>query len=106
MAKKHTTGLDARCRDSDGEIHHKRGDTLIGTLRQTYGADFARGYRSDAKLSTVLASTGTESLAEYLRHSRRGKRFSVSVKSSDISNTILSRTTELFEPALKNLAKK
>jgi hypothetical protein len=40
-------GLDQRCRDLDGEIRRKRGDTLVGTLRKTYGPDFAPGVRSD-----------------------------------------------------------
>ena len=33
------TGLDDRCRDADGEIRRKRGDTLVGTLREEYGPD-------------------------------------------------------------------
>lgn len=44
------TGLDDRCRDRDGEIRQKRGDTRVGTLRETYGADFAPGVRSDTRL--------------------------------------------------------
>jgi hypothetical protein len=36
-------GLDGRHRDKDGEISKKHGNTLIGTLRETYGPDFARG---------------------------------------------------------------
>jgi len=34
-------GLDRRCRDENGSIRRKRGDTLAGTLRQEYGPDFA-----------------------------------------------------------------
>jgi hypothetical protein len=41
------TGLDHRCRDLDGEIRQKRGDTLVRTLRKTYGPDFAPGVRSE-----------------------------------------------------------
>jgi hypothetical protein len=52
-------GLDQRCRDLDGEIRQKRGDTLIGTLRKTYGPDFAPGIRSDARLDTVRDRTGS-----------------------------------------------
>src|SRR3984885_3505739 len=48
--KSDNVGLDSRLRDRDGEIRHKRSDTLIGTLRETYGDDFAKGYRSDATL--------------------------------------------------------
>ena len=52
--KKHCdTGLDDRCRDNDGEIRRKRGDTLVGTLRKIYGPDFAPGVRSDARLDTL-----------------------------------------------------
>jgi hypothetical protein len=61
------TGLDSRCRDSDGEIRHKRSDTLVGTLRQTYGDDFAKGYRSDAKLGTVLDRERAVTLSDLLK---------------------------------------
>lgn len=61
------TGLDNRCRDADGEIRHKRSDTLIGTLRETYGPDFAAGYRSDAQLGTVLRNENARTLSELLR---------------------------------------
>ena len=47
MSEHCKTGLDDRCRDLDGEIRQKRGDTLVGTLRKTYGPDFAPGVRSD-----------------------------------------------------------
>jgi hypothetical protein len=68
MAKKSCPpGLDDRCRDGDGEIRHKRSDTKIGTLRETYGADFAPGIRSDAKLGTLLEREGMSTLSEYLK---------------------------------------
>jgi len=68
MAKRDcNTGLDNRYRDTDGEIRHKRSDTLVGTLRDTYGQDFAKGYRSDAKLGTVLENEGTATLSEFLK---------------------------------------
>ena len=60
-------GLDDRCRDGDGEIRHKRSDTLVGTLRDTYGPDFAKGYRSDAKLGTVLENEGARTLSGFLK---------------------------------------
>lgn len=44
------TGLDERSRDENGTIRRKRSDTLISTLRQEYGDDFAAGMRSDATL--------------------------------------------------------
>jgi hypothetical protein len=64
-------GLDSRCQDSNGEIRRKRGDTLISTLRDTYGEDFAQGYRSDMKLETLLDREGADSLSELLRRSRK-----------------------------------
>ena len=70
MAKRHcNTGLDSRCRDNDGEIRHKRSDTQVGTLRQTYGDDFAKGYRSDAKLGTVLDREHAATLSDLLKRS-------------------------------------
>jgi hypothetical protein len=70
--KKHCdTGLDERCRDQDGEIRRKRGDTLVGTLRQTYGEDFAPGARSDMRLDTLLDRTGAESLNQLLRDQKK-----------------------------------
>jgi hypothetical protein len=52
------TGLDDRCRDQNGEIRQKRGDTLVGTLRKTYGDDFAPGVRSDMRLDTLRDRMG------------------------------------------------
>jgi hypothetical protein len=65
--KHYPTGLDERMRDHDGEIRKKRSDTLVGTLRDTYGPDFAKGYRSDAKLGTVLNKEGVATLDELLK---------------------------------------
>jgi hypothetical protein len=68
MAKRNCdTGLDNRCRDTDGEIRHKRSDTRVGTLRDTYGEDFAKGYRSDAKLGTVLDREHATTLSDLLK---------------------------------------
>ncbi|HMF90879.1 MAG TPA: hypothetical protein VKL40_09560 [Candidatus Angelobacter sp.] len=61
------TGLDNRCRDQNGEIRHKRSDTLVRTLRKEYGEDFAEGTRSDATLGTVLERSGEDSLSQYLK---------------------------------------
>ena len=60
-------GLDGRCRDQDGTIRQKNGTILVDTLRQTYGAGFAPGARSDMKLDTLLGRTGASSLSDYLR---------------------------------------
>jgi len=68
MAKKHyPTGLDDRMRDHDGEIRKKRSDTKVETLRETYGPDFAKGYRSDTKLGTVLKNEGVDTLDKLLK---------------------------------------
>lgn len=60
-------GLDGRSRDQDGEIRKKNGNTRIGSLRQTYGNDFADGVRSDMKLDTFLDRVGKPSLSQYLK---------------------------------------
>jgi hypothetical protein len=62
MPKRSRTGLDERRRAHDGEIRHRRGDTHIGTLRQTYGVTFAKGYRSDTTLGRVLKDKGADTL--------------------------------------------
>jgi hypothetical protein len=67
MTKHYPKGLDGRQRDANGEIRHKRGDTLVRTLRKEYGEDFAKGVRSDARLDTVLERTGATSLSELLK---------------------------------------
>jgi hypothetical protein len=54
--------LDDRHRDDDGRVSQKHGNTEVGTLGQTYGDDFAKGYRTDAHLSTVLKDACVDSL--------------------------------------------
>jgi hypothetical protein len=56
----------ASCRDLDGEIRRKRGDTLVGTLRKTYGPAFAPGVRSDMRLDTLRNRAGSQSLSKLL----------------------------------------
>jgi hypothetical protein len=60
-------GLDQRCRDLDGEIRQKRGDTLVKTLRKTYGPDFASGVRGDTRLDTLRKRAGGESLSKIVK---------------------------------------
>ena len=68
MAKKHfPKGLDDRMCDRDGEIRHKRRDTLVGTLRKEYGEGFAGGYRANTQLGTVLKREGAETLDQLLK---------------------------------------
>jgi hypothetical protein len=62
--------LDSRCQDENGEIRRKRGDTLVGTLRDTYGEDFAPGYRSDTKLQTLLQRERVSSLSQLLKRDK------------------------------------
>jgi hypothetical protein len=76
MSKNHRhcdVGLDRRCRDLNGEIRHKRGDTLVKTLRQTYGPDFASGVRGDARLDTLRERAGGASLTKIIKRYARGK---------------------------------
>ena len=60
-------GLDSRHCDLDDAIRRKRGDTLVGTLRKTYGPEFARGVRSDTRLDTLRKRAGGASLAKILK---------------------------------------
>jgi hypothetical protein len=71
MSKHCETGLDDRCRDTDGEIRRKRGDTLVGTLREEYGPNFAAGVRSDMRLDTLLEQSGADSLSDFLRNHKK-----------------------------------
>ena len=67
MSKRNSNGLDGRSRDQNGEIRHKNGTTLVGTLRQTYGNNFASGARADMKLDTLLQRNGSASLSQFLK---------------------------------------
>ncbi len=73
MTKHYPKGLDGRQRDQSppkaGQIREKRADTLVGTLRDEYGPNFAEGYRSDAKLGTVRENEG-KSLHQLVRDSK------------------------------------
>ncbi len=70
LAKK---ALDGRHRDKTGRIDKKHGNTLVGTLRKTYGEHFAKGRRSTLMLKTLLKETGTESLHAYLAKHHKSK---------------------------------
>jgi hypothetical protein len=60
-------GLDGRDRDDNGEIRRKNGNTKLGTLRKSYGEEFAEGYRSDMKLENLLKKEGADSLSDFLK---------------------------------------
>jgi hypothetical protein len=65
-----SSNLDGRRRNADGEIDRKHGNTLVRTLRQTYGENFADGSRADKKLSTLLRDNSVDSLSPYLKRNR------------------------------------
>jgi hypothetical protein len=64
--------IDTRHRDKDGEISRKHGNTLIGTLRISYGSGFAKGCANDEKLSDVLSELDERSLSKLVRDYKAG----------------------------------
>ncbi len=57
-------GLDHRHRDANGEISRKHGNTLVSTLRETYGPSFAKGIDGHVKLSEALRTLDEPSLTK------------------------------------------
>ena len=64
--------VDARYRDKEGEISRKHGNTLIGTLRISYGRGFAKGCADSERLSDVLAKLDKRSLHKLVRDHNAG----------------------------------
>jgi len=64
--------IETRHRDKNGDISRKHGNTLIRTLRNTYGPDFASGCAADDKLSDVLAKLDDTSLNHLIRDHEAG----------------------------------
>jgi hypothetical protein len=62
-----------RHRDKNGEISRKHGNTLIGALRKTYGANFAKGCAESERLSDVLHKLDDPSLSKLVRAHEAGK---------------------------------
>ena len=60
-------GLDNRHSKHDGEISHKHGSTLVGTLRKIYGQGFAAGYPPTEQLSGVMPYLNETSLSQLRR---------------------------------------
>jgi predicted DNA binding CopG/RHH family protein len=60
-----------RSRNEETKTRKKREDILVGTLRDKYGENFAKGYRSDTKLGTVLEREGLENLGQLLKKKGR-----------------------------------
>jgi hypothetical protein len=59
--------IDARHRDKNGEISRKHGNTLIRTLRRTYGPSFGKDCADEDKLSDVLHKLDEPSLSHLIR---------------------------------------
>jgi hypothetical protein len=60
-------GLDNRLRDKNGEISRRHGNTLIRTLRETYGQNFAPECDPNAKLDDCLHQIDERSLSQLVR---------------------------------------
>jgi len=63
--------LANRDRDKSGHIDPKHGNTLVSTLRETYGEWFAKGYRGDKQLQNLLKDEKCESLSHYLKKKKK-----------------------------------
>jgi hypothetical protein len=66
------SGLDNRHRDKNGEISRKHGNTLVGTLRKHYGAQFAPGFQDSDKLLDVLTTLDEPSLSHLVKGHEAG----------------------------------
>jgi hypothetical protein len=64
--------VDACYRDKDGEFSRTYGNTLIGTLRISYGSGFGKGCASNEKLSDVIAKLDEPSLLKLVRDHKAG----------------------------------
>jgi hypothetical protein len=53
---KQSSNLDGRRRNANGEIDRKQGNTVVRTLRDTYGEDFAADCRAGGEQGTVRGS--------------------------------------------------
>jgi hypothetical protein len=63
--------VDVRPSGSNGDVII--GDTLIGTLRKTYGVHFAEGCRDDDQLRDVLHKLDEPSLSTLIYDQQHGK---------------------------------
>lgn len=66
----HKPGPGDRSRNQNGRIRQKRSDTLVKTLRDTYGMDFAAGLPGNFTLGVLREATGM-SLSQMLEHPER-----------------------------------
>jgi hypothetical protein len=60
-------GLDGRHRDQDGRISRKHGNTLLTSLRDTYGSHFAPEFPTSTTLRTLLTTETVGSLSAFVR---------------------------------------
>lgn len=60
-----------RCRNENGPLRQKRGDTHVGTIEKIYGVDL--NVRSDMHLNTLLQREGVQSLHELIE-SDKGRK--------------------------------
>lgn len=93
----------------------KRSDTLVKTLRATYGDKFAAGHTGDIKLSTLLERTGNAVVGEFQKHKSLGLvkhktdkvlRNKNSERISDELIVLVANASVRFGAALKKLADK
>ena len=64
--------FDTRHRDKSGEISRKHGNTLIRTLRKTYGESFAGSCSNKKKLGDVLHKLDEPSLTRLIHDDEAG----------------------------------
>lgn len=62
-----------RHRDKGGEISRKHGNTLVGTLRKTYGERFAPGCAETANLNKVVRKMDEPSLSKLIHDHEAGR---------------------------------
>jgi hypothetical protein len=62
-----------RYREENGKISRRCGNTIIRTLRKTYGPSFAPGCADHAKLSDVLTKLDELSLGQLIHDHEAGK---------------------------------
>jgi hypothetical protein len=64
--------FETRHRDKTGEISRKHGNTLIRTLRKTYGQSFAGSFSNKKKLADVLEKLDEPSLTRLIHDHENG----------------------------------
>jgi hypothetical protein len=62
-----------RHRDKNGEISRKHGNTLIRTLRKTYGENFAKGCDNNETLGDILHKLDEPSLSRLIHDHEQGR---------------------------------